>query len=149
MEKAKPIINFRLVGIKVEQFALIENHFQDGVSLSLNTNLDVKVDLIERRLGVFMTFDLFQSEHLLLKLEVSCHFNIDEESWGGLLNQQKIRFPNDFVIHLIMLTLGTARGIFFSKTEGTILSRFILPMLDIRKMFGEGDIELELNQSQL
>ncbi|MFV1977501.1 MAG: hypothetical protein ACC651_17300, partial [Candidatus Scalindua sp.] len=75
--------------------------------------------------------------------QVSCHFEISPESWSSFLNEEKIIFPKNFLTHLTLLSIGIARGVLHSKTDGTEFNKYILPTLNISQMLNE-DVEFNL-----
>ena len=140
MDKKNSQISFSFKGIKVEQFALLEESYgPTKEEVKLGTELQFKVEQSNKQIGVFASFEFSQAKNAFLKIVVSCHFKIQEESWISLskLEEQKITIPKGFLIHLAMLTVGTSRGVLFAKTEGTVFSKFIIPTVDVTKMILE------------
>ena len=70
-------------------------------------------------------------------MEVSCIFVIEPKSWNNLTSEGNIKFPTGFLQHLATITLGTARGILFQKTEGTKYNIYHLPLLDVTSAIKE------------
>ncbi len=143
MENEKESVGFLLQGIKLEQFAVFEDAYLPDSITNVITNLEFRIDGDHRLVGVFPGFEFTQKEKVFLKIEVSCHFNVKAESWDSFLAENRLRIPKDFVTHLAMITVGTARGVLFSKTEGSLFSRFILPAINVREMIPE-DLVIEL-----
>jgi hypothetical protein len=50
------------------------------------------------------------------------------------MKEGKITFPQNFVCHMAMLTVGTSRGILHSKTENTIFNSYILPTTNVKEI---------------
>jgi hypothetical protein len=75
---------------------------------------------------------------------VSCHFDIGADSLNDFLSKEKIVFPHSLMTHLTILTIGTARGVLHSKTNGSEFNKYILPTLDVTKMLTK-DVEFDLN----
>ncbi len=50
--------------------------------------------------------------------------------------------PKDFMRQLLVITIGTARGVLHTKTENTPFNRFLLPILDATNLIKE-DVELD------
>ncbi|MFC6223403.1 hypothetical protein ACFP2F_09140 [Hymenobacter artigasi] len=140
MDKKDSQISFSFKGIKVEQFALLEESYgPKKEEVKLGTELQFKVEQSNKQIGVFASFEFSQAKNAFLKIVISCHFKIQEKSWNSLSNleEQKIIIPKGFLIHLAMLTVGTSRGVLFAKTEGTVFSKFIIPTVDVTKMILE------------
>lgn len=143
MENEKKGVGFLLQGIKLEQFAVFEDAYLPDNRADVITNLQFRIDSENRLIGVFPGFEFTQEEKVFLKIEVSCHFKIREESWNSFLAENQLRVPKDFMAHLAMITVGTARGVLFAKTEGSTFSRFILPTINVKEMVPE-DVVIQL-----
>ncbi len=138
MEDNNQDMGFLLKGIKTEQFATFEKNFKEGQSnISLSTCVQLKLEEQNKQVGIFMGFEFKQKNKPIIKLVVSCHFGIKEDTWIRFITEEIITFPKGFMAHLALLTVGTSRGILFAKTEGTLFSKFILPPLDIAKILTE------------
>ena len=87
-----------------------------------------------------------QNKKSFIKIEVSCHFKIQDESWNNLVHVEdaNLIIPKTFLSHIAMITVGTARGILFSKTEGTPFSKFIIPTVNVVAMIKK-DASFELD----
>lgn len=145
MKKDTPIIGFNLKGIKTEQFVLFAENYNSKKQVQLRQSLQVKLDKESKQLGIFLGFEFAQTKKVFLKIEVSCHFGIEVNSWNQYLIKEKnvITFPKGFVAHLTMITTGTARGILFAKTEGTEYCNFLVPPINVLELIPE-DVTFEL-----
>lgn len=137
-------VGFALVGIKTEQFATFEDNYKDKAKTNLNTGLEFKFNKEEKLIAVVVTIIFEQSKIAFLKLQVSCHFRISDESFKDFCDDSKIILPKGFMTHLTMITVSSVRGVLHSKTEGTIFNKYLLPTLDITKMVKE-DVEFSLD----
>lgn len=137
--KKEPEISFTLQGIKVEQFAIFEENYDQKEVVDLTTEIEVKADSVNKHIGIFLSAEYEQSKKLLIRLIVSCRFVVSDVSWSVIMNttEHSLIIPKGFLAHLAMLTVGTTRGILFAKTEGTIFSGFILPTIDVTEMMKE------------
>jgi len=137
-------INFVLKGISTDQFATFEENYSKEEEVNLNTNLEFKISRENKQVGVYTTFTFEQAKKAFLKIQVSCHFDIDADAWNGFLSEEKIVLPHSLMSHLTMLTIGTARGVLHSKTNGSEFNKYILPTLDVAKTLTK-DVEFNLN----
>jgi hypothetical protein len=145
MKKEKNEVGFSLQGIKTEQFAIFEENFVLKKEVSFETGLEFKVDQINKQIGVFFEVKFKQGKKLFIKISVSCHFKIKQESWDAFLMDSNIlKIEKGFLSHLAMLTIGTTRGVLFAKTEGTQFSKFIIPTLNVNDIITE-DAVFSLN----
>ena len=139
MKNENTQVGFTLQEIKTEQFASFEDYYTLKKETDLSTELQFKVDHKNKQIGVFLGFEFLQGKKVFLKIQVSCHFEIEESSWNNFIQktEAKIVVPKGFLSHLAMITTGTTRGILFSKTESTIFSTFIVPTLNVAEMITE------------
>lgn len=135
-------IGFALMAIKTEQFAIFEKNYASKKEIGLTTEIQFKIDKGNTQIGVFLTLEFIQTKKVFIKIQVSCHFKINEESWICFANENesKVIIPKGFLAHLAMITVGTTRGILFSKTEGTQLSSYIVPTINVAEMVKEDAI---------
>lgn len=137
MKKENTQVGFALKGIKTEQFAIFEENYSPKKETSLGTELQFKLDQNNKQIAVFLGFEFLQGKKVFLKIQVSCHFKIEESSWNSLIQENKLIVPKGFLAHLAMITTGTSRGVLFAKTEATPFSTFIVPTLNVAEMIKE------------
>lgn len=122
-------IQFQINGIKTEEFAIIEEAFDEQnkeTHYSLETRLGIpQAEVIVCSIG----FKFIQNNIPFLKVRASCFFEIKKESWDSIIDKEnnKVVLPTHFTDHLVVLTLGTLRGVLHAKTEGTKFNRFFIP----------------------
>lgn len=148
MENKKIEVGFILEGIKIEQFAVIQEHHKDTLESELATELQFMIDHLNKKVGVFLHFQFKQNNNVFIKLIISCHFGIDDKAWATFNDTENNRviIPKGFLAHLAMITTGTSRGILFAKTEGTIFSKYMIPTLNVQEMIPEDGI-FEITQT--
>lgn len=130
-------IGFKIAGIKTDQFAVIEDNFVDRKKNNLITDLEFKANKETHQIVASATFTFKSAKKPFLILQISCHFIVSDESWNNCLQGSTATFPKDFMTHLVVLTVGTARGILHSKTEGTAFNRFLLPTINVNELVTE------------
>jgi hypothetical protein len=136
-------IGFGLSGIKTEQFAIFKENYDVKKVSELITDLAFAVSPDTKILSTIATFSFQQRKKTFIKLEVTCQFVIIEEAWESFAIDNNVTIPKQFLEHMAMLTVGTCRGILFTKTEGTEFNRFLLPTINVSKMVkGDGVFEL-------
>jgi hypothetical protein len=95
---------------------------QFGMEISITTdenisNHRIKVNVIQGEGRVIAT------------LTVTCTFSIPNlDQYKN--SDGKLIIPNDFILLLNTVTIGTARGMMFSEFRGTFLHDAILPVID-------------------
>ena len=146
MKKEPKPIPFSLQDIKTEQFAVLEEHYNPKAKVGVSNTIQFRIEDIQKQVIVSIAFQFVQQKQTFLKIEVSCVFKIQDAAWSLLLetHPREIRLPRTLLAQLAMLTMGTARGILFAKTETTPFSKFILPTLNLAETIQE-DAVFELD----
>jgi hypothetical protein len=141
--KAKKIYSFALKSIKTEQFAMLDDYFKHDEKVMFNHTIGFATDRKTTTIAVFTGFRFEQNNVPFLLIETACYFQIGEENWNTFSKSDTtLSVPQDFMRQLIVVAIGTARGVLHSKTENTFFNRFIIPLLDAEKLIKE-DVELE------
>ena len=136
MEKEN--VKFALNGIKIEQFAILEENYDPNkIEISLGTGLQFKIDNKNEQIACFLSFEFIQKEKIFLKIQVSCHFKIEKSAWNSFIKEDNLVVSKGLLAHLAMITTGTARGALFAKTEGTPFSKYIVPTINVEEMIKE------------
>lgn len=131
------IINFNLLKIKTDQFAVFEENFNKSEIVNLNTNLSFGLNSDDKVFLVTPKYTFEIQGKPFMTVQISCFFKIEDSTWNSFKKKKQIVFPKDFVAHMAMITVGTSRGILHTKTEGTVFNEFILPPLNVSEMIGE------------
>jgi hypothetical protein len=131
------IINFNLLKIKTDQFAVFEENFNKSEIVNLNTNLSFGLNSDDKVFLVTPKYTFEIQGKPFMTVQISCFFKIEDSTWNAFKKKKQIVFPKDFVAHMAMITVGTSRGILHTKTEGTVFNEFILPPLNVSEMIGE------------
>lgn len=139
-------LSFRLVNIKTDEFAIIEDSFKEEGKVSLETSFNFRVDKEKHILGTTVKFQFEQNDKPFLIISVTCGFEMEEEAWDSLSDKDKnnLIIPEGFASHMAVITVGTARGVLHEKTNETDFNHFIIPPINLTKIINE-DIEIELN----
>lgn len=128
-------VKFKLTDINIEQFAIFEDKYKKDGKVLFSSNIDYKLDEANMLIGCFMKFSFEQDKNTFLYLEASCHFGIEKKSWNNFLSEEgKVIIPEYFMEHMGVITVGTARGLLYSKTEKTMFNTFIIPPINISGM---------------
>jgi hypothetical protein len=132
-------INFVLKGIKTDYFSIAAENYTEGKASELNTAMRFGVDAKTHIIAAFVSLSFLQDKKPFIQIEVSCHFQIDSKSWKNFLDKKGIRItiPKGFLAHMSMITVGTARGILYEKTEGMTFNKFIVPTINVTSMIKE------------
>ncbi|MEQ9438089.1 MAG: hypothetical protein RIG62_03545 [Cyclobacteriaceae bacterium] len=154
MAKAKEerkVVGFLLRNIKTEQFATIEQAYQEGSQISIKIGFDFGLLEEERGLSCLTHVEFLAGDSPFIIIKVRCDFGIDPKKWDELIDHKKdlITFSGGFLQHLAVLTTGTTRGVLHAKTEDTPFSNILMPTLNITKMVDKDmSFELEAQREQ-
>jgi hypothetical protein len=130
-------LNFNLLKIKTDQFALFEENHVDSGKVNLNTSMSFGLNLEDKAFSISIKFTFEIKKKPFMTTQVTCFFGIGNTTWESLKVNEKIILPKGFVAHMAMITVGTSRGILHSKTEGTSFNKYILPTLNVAEMVPE------------
>lgn len=129
-------IGFILRKITTEQFAIIESSYKSGSEIDLKVGLGFGINFSNNIISVLFSTTLIQEEAPFLILEVGCHFNVADKAWRSFYDKSKtgLIVPKEFMSHLVVLTIGTARGVLHVKTESSPFNEFLLPTLNVTEL---------------
>lgn len=144
MAKTKPI-SFELIKIDTPQFAVFEEKYEADCQIQFNHEFGVGADDVEKVIHVRFEAKFLCEGQVFIVIEVLCTFQIDGSQFDELFHKDdKIKLPKDFIIHLIMLTIGITRGTLYEKLRSTTFgsSDFYLPAINLKELVVE-DVVLE------
>ena len=132
-------ISFKLHSIKTEQFAIIDDIYNESDPIQLDSNYRFGSVVAEKLIGIAVNYKFRTSQGIFLTIEISCLFGISPDSWDSIYNAEKseVILPKAIATHLLVLTIGTARGVLHAKTENTPYNRFFLPTLNVSERIKE------------
>lgn len=139
------MVNFRMIRIQVNQFAILCDSVVDKDNIELECGLGFHASEQCVSVSVKVIYTSADAEPLLV-IETICQFAISEESWNGLEQANgEVLLPKEFLAHLAMHTVGTVRGVLHCKTEGTPLNFLILPPVNVAEMI-QHDLSLPVDR---
>lgn len=147
--KKDTLISFTLVKIQTLEYAIIEEAFK-GMEADIKYYIGTAFSVTNENPRVVvcqLAFSFIQEKIPFIKLKVACYFELKEESWDQSVNKEDntILLSKKFADHLVVLTLGTLRGVLHAKTEGSKFNHFFVPTINISELSSAENIELKLN----
>lgn len=140
-------INFGLHKVTTEQFAIVSEFPKEDKEITLNTAYRFVTDIEHRAIATFLkvSFDKIDSPFLII--ETGNHFIIEDKSWEKIYNEEnkELIIPKGFASHLLMISMGTARGILHCKTENTPYNKYLLPLMNVADMV-KSKIQIKVDQ---
>ena len=118
--------------IETRQFAIFPDEFAVGELVRVNSNFNFGLANGLTAIICNSTFRYEQNDKLLLVLELACVFQIAPEGVQAIRKENKI--PHDFLQYMASISVGTARGVIHTKTEGTILNPVVLPPTNLTEI---------------
>ena len=137
-------LSFKLADISTDEFAILEESYTEGENVRMGTFITFGQDREQRILGAKLKFQFEQNEKPFLVISATCSFQLEEEAWGSLLDEEneKLVIPEGFASHMAVITVGTIRGILHEKTKDSPFNQFIIPPVNLTEMI-KGDVEME------
>jgi hypothetical protein len=138
-------ILFKLHSIKTEQFATIDDIYSEGDVVQLESNYRFGCSADEHLVAIRLKYQFRTGRGVFLLVDASCVFDFTPESWSRMSDTDNMNLilPKQIATHLLVLSIGTVRGILHVKTENTFYNRFLLPTLDVSDTIRE-DIKISL-----
>ena len=136
----KDQISFGLRKITTEQFAIIESAYdKTQENVQIGNSLRFGFNLEKRIIIVFLSVQFNQDKGPFLITEIGCFFQIVEEDWSTLYNAElgEIKLPKPLAMHLVVLSMGTLRGVLHAKVENTPFNMFLLPAINVTELVKE------------
>lgn len=140
-------IKFNYSAIRTDQFATFDS--PNGFSpqdCSFTGEVQTANNYEARTIMIKVLANIKYGENLILTLGVSSYFKIEENSWQGLINDEFVIMPKEFLWHIGGLAVSTTRGILFAKTESTDLNRIIFPIIYIDQII-TSDMKIPIPES--
>lgn len=143
----KNVVPFRLASISTDEFATFKDHFvEDQKHFDLGFDVDVRINAVDYLVGIFTRFEFHQKDQPVMILKCGCHFKIEKKNWDDQIHINQITLPAELITHLLVLTVGTARGIIHVKKPHW-LSQVLLPTLNVSGLVKE-DMVFNLDQEE-
>ena len=132
-------IGFAFRGIKTEQFAIVENDFDNKTPVGGGLQVKFGVNVQECTVAQFSRFTFEQDGKPIMIIEVSCHFAIEPENFKSINNPElnQVVLPKEFAAHLVSITVGATRGVLHTKVENTIFNQFLIPLVNVTEVVRE------------
>jgi len=144
MKKNNPHpVPFVLADIILSQFAILEENFDQDKDFDLYIDVRFSYDAERKIIIPFVAVTYAQNNIPLLKIESGNVFYFIPEFLEEIQRDRQLIIPAGLARHLIMLTIGTLRGILFAKTEHTPFHHKVLPTINVTELIQE-DVVLDL-----
>lgn len=138
MSKKELSIPFKIVKVEENQFAVFEETLAIKERIQQQIGFGFGADTENNIIAVSMNFVLHKQNQPLLKLEITCYFEMEQQVFQDkLVEADEIVLPCGFAKHLAMIAIGTARGILFANTKNTDFNKYIMGLINIDKIFSE------------
>ena len=144
MKNKKNQAAFKLVKITNEQFAVFkENCEQGNFEYDIDFKTNVRVSIGQHMVGIFTKYVFSQKKGIVLVIECGCHFNLFDHYWNVNVTDNILIIDKKLLTHLLVLTVGTSRGVLHSK-KPTWLSSIMLPTLNVISVISD-DMNFDLS----
>ena len=127
-------LGFAFAGIKTNEFAIIDSAYKKTGKLEVITDIGFGLDESKRIIVIGVKFSFLKKEKQpFIILGVQANFEINKLGWESVYNKKEntFIFPENLITHLVVLTIGTIRGVLHAKTEGTQYNSYILPTINV------------------
>lgn len=141
-------VRIRLNSIKEEEFKFSEKDI-DSIESKLLTlgfliayEVDVKKNIFATKLTVIYNYKLNKEDRELLRFTIVVKFKVDDLKNVAKYNEDDKSFnvTNEMLITFLGIAISSARGMLVYKLSGTILSKYYLPLVDVKEMLKTQEI---------
>lgn len=139
-------LGFAMVGLKTTSFATIEASHKKTGETNLMTSIGFGLDIDDHTITCNAKFSFEKKKNQpFLILEIQALFEIEKNDFLNKMKQEDNSYiiTKGLAIHFVVLTVGSARGILHTKTEGTHFNNYLLPTIDVKSILSE-DIILKV-----
>lgn len=138
------MVQFRITSIDVPQFAILHENgrledFEVEISLDFTA---FPTDYILQALPALRLCSGEDSPFLLI--QAGCSVQLTEESWVQTIHKTDKSFviPKDLILHILVIAIGTVRGVLHEKCSNSSYHGIVLPALDLTSLVTEEGLEL-------
>ncbi len=125
-------IGYKFVKMELTQFSPNhENYKDDGQPANVSTGFEFGYNSESRILRCTDIFQFAQENRIFLNAELQTYFEIQEDSLGNLVEDNKLTIPTGLLCQFASLGYGAFRGILYLKAINTPYSDIVLPPLYI------------------
>ena len=124
-------IPFKLKFLHIDNFRSEEGKFQNGIEVKVNSGFSFSVDFKEHLVRCISEYSYLQEETAFLKLELSAIFEIEKGAFNSMIVGDELTLPVFFLRYMATFSVGVARGIILTKTEGTVIGNLFLPQMNL------------------
>jgi len=145
-EKQEKSITYHLKGFNIRSFYLFEPGLDitkniDLLNLKVGFNLDfshnIELNDFHVTMRILYHYLLNEKDINLLELVLTTEYHISDINIVLEIDGDKFRLPDDLLVNFVSIAYSTARGILFSKTQGSYLNQFILPLIDPKEFIAQ------------
>lgn len=128
---------FRLTKSEINQFAVFEENYKN-----INGQFDIKsvitfnFDIESATLSCSCEVNCLKENLLIVRAEVTLHYEISNETIGNLTHNNAIIIPKQLLAYWGSNTYSTLRGVIMAKLESTQV-RLILPLNNLSNIIAE------------
>lgn len=131
-------ITFKIASIKTLKFLIdnVEAATKTAItSFEFNLSIASFVDSSKKIIGFNVIVDVFTDKSLSVKVsELITQIVYDIVNFEQVVyhdkDKKELKIPDPFMTTLLSIALSTTRGIFAAKTEGSVLDKVYIPVLD-------------------
>lgn len=129
------------------EFAILGDVPNPEVVVKVDFQFNFAVDTEQNNIIAILTTIYRNEDTIFIKLVQVCTFAIDQNDWHKLEKDDNYVIPKAFAAHLMAITLSTARGVLFAKTQGTQWQLRFIGLQNLNQVFKEDVIAPKINRS--
>ena len=129
-------IGYKFAGLDLKQFATFADGYRsDEQDIEISCKFTFAFNFAQNLVCCSNSVLISKVGNPLIKADLDAYFALAPESVGALKENHCIVLPEGLQAQFASLTYGTMRGVIFTKTLNTQLSKIILPPNDVLSIF--------------
>lgn len=126
-------IPFRIVKITIDNFSIDnETKVCNDAPLDIESNFSFGVDTEGHVVKCDSEYEFIFDSKTILSLRIGSFFEIESEAFNDFFNSKRdFSINKDFLRHMATISVGTARGVIFAKSENTPIANIVLPPINL------------------
>ena len=136
-------IPYRIVEIIVNGFNVqSDENLDKNIEINVSTEFSYAVNIPAHRVRCISKYIYTQEEKEVLSCDLTCTFEVKEESFNSFIKDDKLTLDVDWLIYMATIAVGAARGEIHARAEieKSDLSEVILPPINLVEIIKESAI---------
>ena len=121
-------IKYKLASMEVTQSKLTPENYNGEKSVTMNNSFSFGMSKSDNTiLRVTHILELYSNDDILANIILQTFVKFNEDSIKGMINENKLEIPRDFLVQCGSISYGSMRGVVVEETKKVGLPNIVLP----------------------